>query len=145
MESSATLLTAVEPGGSGQQCGGGCPETAAACGGLSPSEEGGASHCGPTPPRQRSLRVVYVLNDSPKTGPAGSTESGALQCLLRACEAEGGHLSSVNFGELDFGETAVLDTFYDAGEKGGHRELVHEHQSRPNLTLYSGSTVTSHK
>ncbi|XP_078514012.1 mitogen-activated protein kinase kinase kinase 15 isoform X2 [Lissotriton helveticus] len=114
MESSAALLTAVEPGGGGQQCGGGCPEAAAACGGLSPLEDAGTSHCGPTPPRQRSLRVVYVLNDSPKTGPAGSTESGALQCLLRACEAEGAHLSSVNFGELDFGETAVLDTFYDA-------------------------------
>ncbi|XP_069493211.1 mitogen-activated protein kinase kinase kinase 15 isoform X2 [Ambystoma mexicanum] len=115
MDSGAHLVTALEPGGGGQQ-GAGVPEAAAAaaCGGLSPLEDGCAPHCGPAPPRQRSLRVVYVLNDSPKTGPAGSTESGALQCLLRACESEGAHLCSVNFGELDFGETAVLDTFYDA-------------------------------
>ncbi|XP_063306262.1 mitogen-activated protein kinase kinase kinase 15 isoform X1 [Pelobates fuscus] len=64
--------------------------------------------------KQRSLRVVYVLNDSPKSSMGGSPESGALQCLRRACEGEGAQLSSVNFGELDFGETAVLDTFYDA-------------------------------
>uniref|UniRef100_A0A6I8Q400 mitogen-activated protein kinase kinase kinase n=1 Tax=Xenopus tropicalis TaxID=8364 RepID=A0A6I8Q400_XENTR len=64
--------------------------------------------------KQRSLRVVYVLNDSPKSAMGGSPESGALHCLRRACEGEGAHLSSVNFGELDFGETAVLDTFYDA-------------------------------
>ncbi|XP_044525141.1 mitogen-activated protein kinase kinase kinase 15 [Gracilinanus agilis] len=64
--------------------------------------------------RQRSLRAVYVLNDSPKSGAGGSPEAGALQCLQRACEAEGAHLATVNFGELDFGETAVLDTFYDA-------------------------------
>ncbi|XP_020845594.1 mitogen-activated protein kinase kinase kinase 15 isoform X1 [Phascolarctos cinereus] len=64
--------------------------------------------------RQRSLRAVYVLNDSPKGGAGCSPEAGALQCLQRACEAEGAHLATVNFGELDFGETAVLDTFYDA-------------------------------
>ncbi|XP_007070547.2 mitogen-activated protein kinase kinase kinase 15 isoform X2 [Chelonia mydas] len=61
-------------------------------------------------PRQRSLRAVYVLNDSPGAG-AGA---GALQCLVRACEAQGAQLTTVNFGELDFGETAVLDAFYDA-------------------------------
>ncbi|XP_041439974.1 mitogen-activated protein kinase kinase kinase 15-like isoform X2 [Xenopus laevis] len=66
--------------------------------------------------KQRSLRVVYVLNDSPKSAMGGSPESGALHCLRRACEGEGAHLSIVNFGELDFGETAVLDTFYDAGQ-----------------------------
>ncbi|KAM4701882.1 mitogen-activated protein kinase kinase kinase 15 [Discoglossus pictus] len=64
--------------------------------------------------KQRSLRVVYVLNDSPKSALGGSPESGALHCLRRACEGEGAQLTSVNFGELDFGETAVLDTFYDA-------------------------------
>ncbi|KAL8190309.1 UNVERIFIED_CONTAM: hypothetical protein K2H54_047884 [Gekko kuhli] len=67
--------------------------------------------------RQRSLRAVYVLNDnnSPKGGAgARSPEAGALQCLVRACEAEGAQLTTVNFGELDFGETAVLDAFYDA-------------------------------
>ncbi|XP_077672686.1 mitogen-activated protein kinase kinase kinase 15 isoform X2 [Eretmochelys imbricata] len=63
-------------------------------------------------PRQRSLRAVYVLNDSPGAG-AGAA-AGALQCLVRACEAQGAQLTTVNFGELDFGETAVLDAFYDA-------------------------------
>ncbi|NWS68834.1 M3K15 kinase, partial [Crotophaga sulcirostris] len=47
-------------------------------------------------------------------GGARSPEAGARQCLLRACEAEGAQLGTVNFGELDFGETAVLDAFYDA-------------------------------
>ncbi|XP_054830972.1 mitogen-activated protein kinase kinase kinase 15 [Eublepharis macularius] len=65
--------------------------------------------------RQRSLRAVYVLNDNPKgASGARSPEAGALQCLVRACEAEGAQLTTVNFGELDFGETAVLDAFYDA-------------------------------
>ncbi|XP_073523563.1 mitogen-activated protein kinase kinase kinase 15 [Phyllobates terribilis] len=64
--------------------------------------------------KQRSLRVVYVLNDSMKAAMGGSPESGALHCLRRACDSEGAQLTSVNFGELDFGETAVLDTFYDA-------------------------------
>uniref|UniRef100_A0A8C3RQ46 mitogen-activated protein kinase kinase kinase n=1 Tax=Chelydra serpentina TaxID=8475 RepID=A0A8C3RQ46_CHESE len=41
-------------------------------------------------------------------------EAGALQCLVRACDAQGAQLTTVNFGELDFGETAVLDAFYDA-------------------------------
>uniref|UniRef100_A0A8C3RN78 mitogen-activated protein kinase kinase kinase n=1 Tax=Chelydra serpentina TaxID=8475 RepID=A0A8C3RN78_CHESE len=66
-------------------------------------------------PRQRSLRAVYVLNDSPKAAAgARSPEAGALQCLVRACDAQGAQLTTVNFGELDFGETAVLDAFYDA-------------------------------
>uniref|UniRef100_A0A8B9F293 mitogen-activated protein kinase kinase kinase n=1 Tax=Amazona collaria TaxID=241587 RepID=A0A8B9F293_9PSIT len=65
--------------------------------------------------RSRCLRAVYVLNDPPKVGAgARSPEAGARQCLLRACEAEGAQLGMVNFGELDFGETAVLDAFYDA-------------------------------
>ncbi|XP_004690137.2 PREDICTED: mitogen-activated protein kinase kinase kinase 15 [Condylura cristata] len=51
---------------------------------------------------------------APPTGPDSLRYAGAQQCLLRACEAEGAHLSSVPFGELDFGETAVLDAFYDA-------------------------------
>uniref|UniRef100_A0A8C5TCA5 mitogen-activated protein kinase kinase kinase n=1 Tax=Malurus cyaneus samueli TaxID=2593467 RepID=A0A8C5TCA5_9PASS len=59
---------------------------------------GGGGGRGAAAPRARCLRAVYVLNDPPKAG------SGA----------EGAQLSTVNFGELDFGETAVLDTFYDA-------------------------------
>uniref|UniRef100_A0A7M4EAC0 mitogen-activated protein kinase kinase kinase n=1 Tax=Crocodylus porosus TaxID=8502 RepID=A0A7M4EAC0_CROPO len=44
----------------------------------------------------------------------GAPERGARHCLLRACEAEGAHLATLHFGQLDFGETAVLDAFYDA-------------------------------
>lgn len=71
----------------------------------------------PSPPfKQRSLRVVYVLNDGLKSVMASSPESGALQCLQRACDTESALLTTVTFGRLDFGETSVLDTFYDAGE-----------------------------
>ncbi|XP_021008594.1 mitogen-activated protein kinase kinase kinase 15 [Mus caroli] len=64
---------------------------------------------------RRALRAVYVRSESSQgAAAAGGPEAGALKCLLRACEAEGAHLTSVPFGELDFGETAVLDTFYDA-------------------------------
>ena len=65
--------------------------------------------------KQRSLRAVYVLNDGLKAVAANSPESGALQCLQRACDAESAILTTVTFGRLDFGETSVLDTFYDAG------------------------------
>lgn len=82
--------------------------------------EAEAAELGSAAPRPRCLRAVYVLNDPPKAGAgARSPEAGARQCLLRACEAEGAQLSTVNFGELDFGETAVLDAFYDAGERAG--------------------------
>lgn len=70
----------------------------------------------PSPPfKQRSLRVVYVLNDGLKSVMASSPESGALQCLQRACDSESALLTTVTFGTLDFGETSVLDSFYDAG------------------------------
>ncbi|XP_013910148.1 PREDICTED: mitogen-activated protein kinase kinase kinase 15, partial [Thamnophis sirtalis] len=65
--------------------------------------------------RPRSLRAVYVVNENPKgSSGARSPEVEALLCLVRACEAAGAQLTTVNFGELDFGETAVLDIFYDA-------------------------------
>ncbi|XP_015741761.1 mitogen-activated protein kinase kinase kinase 15 isoform X1 [Coturnix japonica] len=80
-----------------------------------PAECGGEVVESSAAPRSRCLRAVYVLNDPPKAGAgARSPEAGARQCLLRACEAEGAQLGTVNFGELDFGETAVLDAFYDA-------------------------------
>ncbi|KAH0513371.1 Mitogen-activated protein kinase kinase kinase 15 [Microtus ochrogaster] len=63
---------------------------------------------------RRALRAVYVRSESSQGAAAGDPEAGALKCLLRACEAEGAHLTSIPFGELDFGETAVLDAFYDA-------------------------------
>ncbi|XP_060755682.1 mitogen-activated protein kinase kinase kinase 15 [Neoarius graeffei] len=64
--------------------------------------------------KQRSLRAVYVLNDGLKAVAVNSPESGALHCLQRACDAESAILTTVTFGRLDFGETSVLDTFYDA-------------------------------
>uniref|UniRef100_A0A8C6FP92 mitogen-activated protein kinase kinase kinase n=1 Tax=Moschus moschiferus TaxID=68415 RepID=A0A8C6FP92_MOSMO len=83
------------------------PEGAAEGAGL------GGAGAGAGGPR-RALRAVYVRSESPRGGAASGPEAGARQCLLRACEAEGAHLTSVPFGELDFGETAVLDAFYDA-------------------------------
>ncbi|KAL1286802.1 MAP3K15 [Ovibos moschatus] len=83
------------------------PEGAAEGAGVGGEGAGGG---GP----RRALRAVYVRSESPRGGAAGGPEAGARQCLLRACEAEGAHLISVPFGELDFGETAVLDAFYDA-------------------------------
>ncbi|KAI6049377.1 MAP3K15 [Marmota monax] len=79
------------------------------------AEDAAAGSCGGSgggPPR--ALRAIYVRSESSQGGAVGGPEAGALQCLLRACEAEGAHLTSVPFGELDFGETAVLDAFYDA-------------------------------
>lgn len=58
----------------------------------------------------RAASVTYVLNS--ESGPA---ESAALQCLKDACDAAGCRLDVVHFGKLDFGETAVLDQFYNAG------------------------------
>ncbi|XP_077003150.1 mitogen-activated protein kinase kinase kinase 15-like [Tamandua tetradactyla] len=73
----------------------------------------GAAGEGEGGPR-RAPRIVYVRSESPQGGAAGGPEAGARRCLLRACEAEGAHFASVPFGGLDFGETAVLDAFYDA-------------------------------
>lgn len=77
-------------------------------------DRGDVSSPSPTA-KQRSLRAVYVLNDGLKAVMASSPESGALQCLQRACDAESALLTTVTFGRLDFGETSVLDSFYDAG------------------------------
>lgn len=42
-------------------------------------------------------------------------ESEALQSLREACETVGATLETLHFGKLDFGETTVLDRFYNAG------------------------------
>nr|XP_044996375.1 mitogen-activated protein kinase kinase kinase 15 [Jaculus jaculus] len=86
------------------------PEGAAAAAGAGGGEGEVEGSRGP----RRALRAVYVRSDSTQGAGAGGPEAGALKCLLRACEAEGAHLTFVPFGELDFGETAVLDAFYDA-------------------------------
>uniref|UniRef100_A0A8B9F0Z4 mitogen-activated protein kinase kinase kinase n=1 Tax=Amazona collaria TaxID=241587 RepID=A0A8B9F0Z4_9PSIT len=63
----------------------------------------------------RRTAVTYVINEASQ-GPLLAAESGALQSLREACEAVGAALETLHFGKLDFGETAVLDRFYNAGE-----------------------------
>ncbi|XP_060231073.1 mitogen-activated protein kinase kinase kinase 15 [Meriones unguiculatus] len=77
-------------------------------------EAAGGDAEGKCGPRRRVLRAVYVHSESSQGAAASGPEAGALKCLLRACEAEGDHLTSIPFGELDFGKTAVLDAFYEA-------------------------------
>lgn len=80
---------------------------------MSCTDGGGSGVGGPSSAgacTSRAASVAYVLNS--ESGPA---ESAALQCLKDACEAAGCRLDIVHFGKLDFGETAVLDQFYNAG------------------------------
>lgn len=65
----------------------------------------------------RRTAVTYVINEASQ-GPLLAAESGALQSLREACEVVGAALETLHFGKLDFGETAVLDRFYNAGESG---------------------------
>uniref|UniRef100_A0AAX7UG30 mitogen-activated protein kinase kinase kinase n=1 Tax=Astatotilapia calliptera TaxID=8154 RepID=A0AAX7UG30_ASTCA len=65
----------------------------------------GPNPCGP-------VTVAYVVNG--EASQQNNHESMALQCLKDACESVGSKLETVNFGKLDFGETAVLDRFYNA-------------------------------
>ncbi|KAL4649085.1 mitogen-activated protein kinase kinase kinase 5 isoform X1 [Arapaima gigas] len=62
--------------------------------------------------RSRTVTVAYVINSD--ASPAHAGESVALQCLRDACDSAGCKLVTVHFGKLDFGETAVLDHFYNA-------------------------------
>uniref|UniRef100_A0A8C9VEU9 mitogen-activated protein kinase kinase kinase n=1 Tax=Scleropages formosus TaxID=113540 RepID=A0A8C9VEU9_SCLFO len=62
--------------------------------------------------RTVTVTVVYVINSD--TSLAHAAESAALQCLREACDTVGCKLNTVHFGKLDFGETAVLDHFYNA-------------------------------
>uniref|UniRef100_A0A6J0SJ01 mitogen-activated protein kinase kinase kinase n=1 Tax=Pogona vitticeps TaxID=103695 RepID=A0A6J0SJ01_9SAUR len=61
----------------------------------------------------RRTTVSYVINEE-SPGLLQTAESGALQSLKEACEAVGACLETLHFGKLDFGETAVLDRFYNA-------------------------------
>lgn len=63
----------------------------------------------------RRTTVSYVINEA-SPGLLQAAESGALQSLREACEAVGADLQTLHFGKLDFGETSVLDRFYNAGE-----------------------------
>ncbi|XP_071997547.1 mitogen-activated protein kinase kinase kinase 5 [Engystomops pustulosus] len=60
----------------------------------------------------RSITVVYVINE----GSSGlqACENAALHSLQEACESQGATLDTLQFGKLDFGETTVLDRFYNA-------------------------------
>lgn len=63
----------------------------------------------------RRTTVAYVINEASQ-GQLVVAESEALQSLREACEVVGATLETLHFGKLDFGETAVLDRFYNAGE-----------------------------
>lgn len=62
----------------------------------------------------RRTTVAYVINEESQ-GQQVVAESEALQCLREACETVGATLETLHFGKLDFGETSVLDRFYNAG------------------------------
>uniref|UniRef100_A0A8C1UQP2 mitogen-activated protein kinase kinase kinase n=1 Tax=Cyprinus carpio TaxID=7962 RepID=A0A8C1UQP2_CYPCA len=62
--------------------------------------------------KNRAVQVSYVRNS--ETSQPLSPESMALQCLKDACDTVGFKLDIIPFGKLDFGETSVLDHFYNA-------------------------------
>ncbi|XP_016112233.1 mitogen-activated protein kinase kinase kinase 5 [Sinocyclocheilus grahami] len=62
--------------------------------------------------KSRAVQVAYVRNS--ETSQPLSPENMALQCLKDACDIVGFKLDIVPFGKLDFGETSVLDHFYNA-------------------------------
>lgn len=86
-------------------------------GGLSPSADscpmdgGGLLSTGKSC-KSRPVTVAYVVNG--EASQQNNAESMALQCLKDACDTVGSKLETVNFGKLDFGETTVLDRFYNA-------------------------------
>ncbi|CAJ1078370.1 mitogen-activated protein kinase kinase kinase 5 isoform X1 [Xyrichtys novacula] len=92
----------VVPGG-----GGGLIPAAGGC----PMDGGGLLSTGKSS-KNRPVTVAYVVNGEPSQ--QCNAESMALQCLKDACDTVGSKLETVNFGKLDFGETAVLDRFYNA-------------------------------
>uniref|UniRef100_A0A8C1QJS8 mitogen-activated protein kinase kinase kinase n=1 Tax=Cyprinus carpio TaxID=7962 RepID=A0A8C1QJS8_CYPCA len=62
--------------------------------------------------KNRAVQVAYVRNS--ETSQPLSPENMALQCLKDACDTVGFKLDIIPFGKLDFGETSVLDHFYNA-------------------------------
>ncbi|KAJ8275084.1 hypothetical protein COCON_G00097090 [Conger conger] len=62
--------------------------------------------------KSRPITVAYVINN--ENNQAHTAEIMALQCLKDACDTVGSKLETVHFGKLDFGETTVLDHFYNA-------------------------------
>lgn len=84
----------------------------------------------------RRTAVTYVINEA-NQGPLLAAESGALQSLREACEVVGAALETLHFGKLDFGETAVLDRFYNAGESDLPGPIAAVGAARPGLTVTS--------
>ncbi|XP_015210076.1 mitogen-activated protein kinase kinase kinase 5 isoform X2 [Lepisosteus oculatus] len=88
--------------GAGARAGAGALSCPADCGGLLSV---GKRH-------SRAITVAYVINSG--VSQTHAAENMALQCLRDACDGVGSKLVTVHFGKLDFGETAVLDHFYNA-------------------------------
>uniref|UniRef100_A0A8C4DEQ7 mitogen-activated protein kinase kinase kinase n=1 Tax=Dicentrarchus labrax TaxID=13489 RepID=A0A8C4DEQ7_DICLA len=78
--------------------------------GSCPMDGGGLLSTGKC--KNRPVTVAYVVNG--EASQQNNAESTALQCLKDACDTVGSKLETVNFGKLDFGETTVLDRFYNA-------------------------------
>ncbi|XP_051951267.1 mitogen-activated protein kinase kinase kinase 5 [Xyrauchen texanus] len=62
--------------------------------------------------KNRAVTVAYVRNA--EMNQPQSPENMAVQCLKDACDSVACKLEIVHFGNLDFGETSVLDHFYNA-------------------------------
>lgn len=90
--------------------GGGLSPTPGSC----PMDGGGGLLSTGKSSKSRPVTVAYVVNG--EASQQNNAESMALQCLKDACDTVGSKLETVNFGKLDFGETTVLDSFYNAGE-----------------------------
>ncbi|XP_034435748.1 mitogen-activated protein kinase kinase kinase 5 isoform X1 [Hippoglossus hippoglossus] len=91
--------------------GGGCCAVFSPTTGSCPLEGGGLLSTGKSV-KTRPVTVAYVVYGEGTQ--QNNAESMALQCLKDACDAGGSRLETVNFGKLDFGETTVLDSFYNA-------------------------------
>nr|XP_058163525.1 mitogen-activated protein kinase kinase kinase 5 isoform X1 [Dasypus novemcinctus] len=88
-------------------------ESAGASGPGCPAADALRSRGTPGDPGGRRTAVAYVINEA-SPGQLVVAESEALQSLREACEAAGATLETLHFGKLDFGETTVLDRFYNA-------------------------------
>lgn len=151
-----TSSNSVSGGGDGGGSGGACGIPAAGTfwqdsvvggGGLSPTpgscpmDGGGLLSTGKSC-KSRPVTVAYVVNG--EANQQNNSESMALQSLKDACEAVGSRLETVNFGKLDFGETTVLDSFYNAGESAETKPPTHPKQSTSTASINrnSGTKLT---
>lgn len=83
--------------------------------------------------KSRPVTVAYVVNG--EASQQSNAESMALQCLRDACDTVGSKLETVNFSKLDFGETTVLDSFYNAG--GSHKATCASCKRKNSLYWYA--------